>query len=183
MDIISIILIGFGLAMDAFAVSITSGVTMKKYDIKHAFRVALFFGFFQAIMPLIGWAAGFTFRKQVETYSHWIAFIILLIIGCKMIYEAIKIKEVNNKCDPTNLLVLFGLAVATSLDALAVGVSFSLLKITITRPIIIIGVITFILSFAGVKLGDKIGTIFGNKIEIAGGIVLIGIGLKILFKI
>lgn len=183
MDLVSMILIGLSLAMDAFAVSISSGVTLKKYHIGHAFRIALFFGLFQAIMPLIGWSAGLSFKTQVDTFSHWIAFLILLVIGCKMIYESILIKEDNRKCDPTNLLVLSGLAIATSIDALAIGVSFSLLNITITEPVIIIGLVTFITSFIGVYLGDKFGILFGNKIEIFGGIVLILIGIKILLKI
>lgn len=183
MDILTMILIGLGLAMDAFAVSISRGVTLKKFHIGHAFRIALFFGGFQAIMPLIGWSAGFTFKAYVETYSHWIAFIILVIIGCKMIYESIFVKQEHLKCEPNNLLVLTGLAIATSLDALAVGVSFSLLNITITEPILVIGTVTFILSFIGVYLGDRFGILFGNRIEIIGGIVLILIGLKILFKV
>lgn len=183
MDILSMIIIGLGLAMDAFAVSISSGVTLKKCNIGHAFRIALFFGGFQAIMPLVGWSAGLTFKTQVETYSHWIAFIILLVIGCKMIYESIIIKEDNRKCDPSNLLILAGLAIATSLDALAVGVSFSILDITITEPVLVIGAVTFILSFIGVYLGDRFGILFGNKIEILGGVILIFIGFKILLKI
>jgi putative Mn2+ efflux pump MntP len=183
MDIMTMILIGLGLAMDAFAVSISRGVTLKKFHIGHAFRIALFFGGFQAIMPLLGWSAGFTFKAYVETYSHWIAFIILVIIGFKMIYESIFVKKEHLKCEPNNLLVLTGLAIATSLDALAVGVSFSLLNITITEPILVIGTVTFILSFIGVFLGDRFGILFGNRIEIIGCIVLILIGLKILFKI
>lgn len=183
MDILTMIFIGLGLAMDAFAVSISRGVILKKFHIGHAFRIALFFGGFQAVMPLIGWSAGFSFKTYVETYSHWIAFIILLIIGCKMIYESIFVKKEKLKCEPNNLLVLIGLAIATSLDALAVGVSFSLLDITITEPVLVIGFVTFILSFVGVYLGDRFGILFGNKIEILGGIILILIGLKILFRI
>jgi manganese efflux pump family protein len=183
MDILSMILIGLGLALDAFAVSITCGITLKKCKISQAFRIALFFGGFQAIMPIIGWAAGFSFREYITSYSHWIAFLILLFVGGKMIYESFIFKKECDRSNPTNLLVLLGLAIATSLDALAVGLSFSILNITITEPVIIIGIITFILSFTGVYLGEKFGTLFGNRIDIIGGIILIGIGLKILLKI
>ena len=182
MDYFSLCLIGLGLAMDAFAVSITSGVTIKKFQVSHAFRIALFFGGFQAIMPLIGWAAGLSFQKFIEPYDHWIAFLILVIIGCKMIYEAVIPNRLHTKCDPLNFLVLLGLAIATSIDALAVGIGFSILNITIIEPVLIIGFITFILSFIGVYLGDKFGTVFGKRIDILGGIILIGIGFKILLS-
>lgn len=178
----SIIIIALGLAMDAFAVSIASGVSLKCFKANLAFRVALFFGGFQAIMPLIGWLAGNSFSRYIEAYAHWIAFGMLAIIGGKMIYESTVIDEVESKCDPRNLGILFVLAVATSIDALAVGLSFSMLQVSIIEPVLVIGIITFILSFAGVYLGDKFGSLFENKMEIIGGIILILIGIKILLE-
>jgi manganese efflux pump family protein len=175
--------IGLGLAMDAFAVSIISGISLKKYKIRYAFKIALFFGVFQAIMPLIGWAAGLSFRNYIEPYSHWVAFFILLFIACKMIFEATVSKVEKRKYESLNLLVLSGLAIATSIDALAVGISFSILSLNIVEPIIIIGLITFTLSFIGVYLGERFGIIFGNRIDIIGGVILILIGFKILLKL
>jgi manganese efflux pump family protein len=182
MDFITIFVIAVGLAMDAFAVSIASGVTLKCFQAKPAFRVALFFGGFQAIMPVLGWLAGSSFKKYIEAYDHWVVFGLLAFIGGKMIYESFVIKEAESKCDPNNLTIVFILAIATSIDALAVGLSFSVLQVDIITPVIIIGIVTFVLSFLGVYLGGKFGSIFENKIEFIGGIVLIGIGLKILVQ-
>jgi putative Mn2+ efflux pump MntP len=182
MDMLNIIFIAFGLAMDAFAVSITSGLTINNLKIKHAFRIALFFGLFQAIMPLIGWLSGLTIKDFVMSIDHWIAFILLSFIGCKMIYESTKIKSENIKTNPLNMYTLLMLSIATSIDALAVGISFAFILISIITPVIIIGVVTFILSFVGVFIGDLKGHLFEGKIEILGGIILIGIGLKILVE-
>ncbi len=168
--------------MDAFAVSITSGITIKCLQIKHAFRIAFFFGAFQAFMPVIGWLAGIGLKQYVEAFDHWIAFGLLVFIGAKMIYEAIWIKEIEKKCDPLNLVVLLGLAVATSIDALAVGITFAFLKVSIITPAIIIGCITFVISFAGVNIGNKAGDKFGSTMEVIGGFILIGIGIKILLQ-
>lgn len=182
MDFITIFVIAVGLAMDAFAVSIASGVTLKCFQAKPAFRVAFFFGGFQALMPVIGWLAGSTFYKYIQAFDHWIAFGLLSFIGGKMIYESFVIKETESKCDPRNLEMVFLLAIATSIDALAVGLSFSVLKVVIIFPVIVIGLVTFILSFTGVYIGGKFGSIFENKIELIGGLVLIGIGIKILIE-
>lgn len=178
----SIILISFGLAMDAFAVSITNGITIQCLKLRHALRIAIFFGGFQALMPVLGWLAGIGLKQYVESYDHWIAFGLLFFIGIKMIYEAIWIDEVEKKCDPLNILVLLGLAIATSIDALAVGVSFAFLKIDIVSPALIIGLITFLLSLAGVFIGNRMGDKLGSKMEILGGIILIGMGFKILLS-
>lgn len=175
----SIILISLGLAMDAFAVSITNGITIQCLKLRHAARIAIFFGGFQALMPLLGWLAGIGLKQYVESYDHWIAFGLLAFIGAKMIYEALWIKEVEKKCDPLNLVVLLGLAIATSIDALAVGITFAFLHIAIVAPALIIGVITFVLSFAGVFIGNRIGDRLGSKMEVFGGIILIGMGIKI----
>ncbi len=178
----SIILISLGLAMDAFAVSITKGITIQCLKLRHAVKIAVFFGGFQALMPLLGWLAGIGLKQYVESFDHWIAFALLSFIGTKMIYEAIWIKEVEKKCDPLNLVVLLGLAIATSIDALAVGISFAFLHISIISPALIIGVITFVLSLAGVFIGNRIGDRLGSKMEVLGGIILIGMGIKILLS-
>jgi len=182
MDAITIIAIAFGLAMDAFAVSITSGITIKNLKINNALKIALFFGLFQAIMPVIGWLAGLSLKDFISEIDHWIAFGLLSFIGCKMIYESITVQSNEKQIDPLNVYVLLMLSVATSIDALAVGVSFAFLKVSIVTPVIIIGTLTFLLSYLGVYIGDRIGHFFENKIEIAGGLLLIGIGLKILIE-
>lgn len=182
MDVISIVLIAFGLAMDAFAVSITSGITIRQLKINNALKIALFFGAFQAIMPIVGWLAGLSLRDFISEIDHWIAFGLLSFIGCKMIYESITIQSSEKEINPLNVYVLLILSVATSIDALAVGLSFAILKISIVTPVVIIGTITFALSFIGVFVGDRIGHFFENKIEFAGGMLLIGIGIKILFE-
>jgi putative Mn2+ efflux pump MntP len=182
MDIISTTFIAFGLAMDAFAVSITSGITIKNLKLNHALRIAGFFGGFQAFMPIIGWLAGLSLTNYISGIDHWIAFTLLAFIGCKMIYESTKVESAHKQNNPLNLSVLLLLSIATSIDALAVGVSFAFLKIAIATPVIIIGTVTFALSLLGVFLGDKFGHLFESKIEIAGGLILIGIGVKILLE-
>lgn len=180
MKIFEIIIIAIGLAMDAFAVSITSGFTEKNLKVNGAIKIALFFGFFQAFMPLLGWGLGLKFVKYFENYDHWIAFFILSFIGIKMIYEGFKIEkcEIEKKCMSLKTLVI--LSIATSIDAFAVGVTFSLLNVNIVYPALIIGIITFLLSLLGVYIGKKLGCFLEKKMEILGGIVLIAIGIKIL---
>lgn len=188
MNILSIVIVSFGLAMDAFAVSICSGINIKNSKLKKSLIMALYFGVFQGLMPLIGWFLGSKFSIYIESIDHWIAFILLAIIGGKMLKEGLS----HNKDDDTddndenisddsfshkNLLVL---AIATSIDALAMGISFAVLNVNIFLAITLIGVITFITSFIGVMIGKKFGEHFSNKAEIFGGIVLIFIGLKIL---
>lgn len=182
MDIVSIIFIAFGLAMDAFAVSITSGLTIKHLRINDAFKIAIFFGSFQAIMPIIGWSAGLSFRNLISGVDHWIAFGLLCLVGCKMIYESSKMEADNKKIDPLNVYVLLMLSIATSIDALAVGLSLSFLNVSIVLPAIIIGVVTFLLSIFGVYFGNRFGHYFERKIEIIGGLILIGIGIRILIS-
>ncbi len=182
MGIIPIILIALGLAMDAFAVSITSGLTMTRQKINQALRIATFFGLFQAIMPVIGWLAGLSLRELISGFDHWIAFGLLIIIGGKMIFESTRTKGRNRENKPLTTPMLFMLAIATSIDALAVGLSLSLLEIWIIMPALIIGAITFMLSFTGVFIGNRLGHFFGRKIEAAGGLILIGIGIKILVE-
>lgn len=179
MEIITILLIAVALAMDAFAVSIVSGITIQQLHLKHVLRIALFFGVFQGVMPLLGWGAGNGFRSTLEDVDHWVAFLLLAFIGGKMIYESRRMEE--NVCrDPCKTSNLFILAIATSIDAFGVGLSLSILSTSILIPAVIIAIVTFILSFAGVYIGDTFGHLFEKKIEIVGGVVLILIGLKIL---
>lgn len=180
---IKILLISIGLAMDAFAISISSGLTIKKLKVQNAFKIALFFGGFQAIMPVLGWISGISIKNYIAGIDHWIAFGILSVIGIKMIYESVKIEKEKNKMNILNTKVLFILAVATSIDAFAVGVSFVFLSVAIIKPAVIIGIITFIMSFTGVFIGERIGHLFEDKIEIVGGLILIGIGIKILLTL
>jgi putative Mn2+ efflux pump MntP len=182
MDIIALFFIAFGLAMDAFAVSITSGITIKHLKLNHALRIAGFFGGFQAIMPFIGWIAGLSLINYISGIDHWIAFALLAFIGCKMIYEATRMEEVEKETNPLNLKILLLLSIATSIDALAIGLSFAILKIAIVTPMIVIGTITFVLSFLGTFAGNKLGHLFENRIEIAGGLILIAIGTEILLE-
>jgi putative Mn2+ efflux pump MntP len=182
MDIITIMFTAIGLAMDSFAVSITSGLTIRRVKIKDAARIAVFFGFFQAIMPVVGWLAGVSIIDLISGVDHWIAFLLLSLIGCRMIYESIKRGSKMKIINPLNLYVLLMLSVATSIDALAVGLSFAFLRISIAIPIMVIGIITFLLSFLGVYAGKRFGHFFERKIEIAGGVILIGIGIRILVE-
>lgn len=180
MELITIIVIAIGLAMDAFVVSIVSGSAYKQLHVKHALRMALFFGAFQAFMPLIGSLAGLGLKDYIADYDHWVAFALLAAVGGKMIYESFKIKSIEDNPDPSNVFVLLVLSIATSIDALAIGITLSLIISSVTLAVIIIGLITFALSYAGVLIGKKFGHFFENRIEALGGLVLIGIGIKIL---
>ncbi len=182
MDPLTLLLIAFGLSMDAFAVSISNGMTIRHQKVNNALRIGIFFGSFQALMPLIGWSAGLSFREFISGVDHWIAFVLLSFIGCKMIYESRKMGAREKEDKPMTLPTLLVLSIATSIDALAVGISFALLKISIVTPIIVIGIVTFVLSSLGVLIGNRIGHLFEKKIEILGGLILIGIGIKILIE-
>jgi putative Mn2+ efflux pump MntP len=178
----SIVFIAVALAMDALAVSIASGIILKKSKLKHAVRIAFFFGIFQLFMPLAGAFAGTFIRDFMSSFDHWVIFAILTAIGGKMIYESFILKKEEDKFDPTNLKTLVFLSIATSIDALAVGVSLSLLSSSIYLAVSIIGVVTFALCFIGVMIGDLIGHFFEEKIEALGGLILVGIGIKILLE-
>lgn len=186
---ITLLLMGIGLAMDAFAVSICKGLSMKKVKWQHATIIGLFFGGFQAFMPFLGWLLGSQFEQYITKIDHWIAFGLLGIIGGKMLYEAIKGDE-EEECgccndknyDKLDLKELFILAIATSIDALAVGITFAFLKYPVEKAVVVIGVVTFIISIAGVYIGNFFGSRFKKKAEIAGGIILVGIGVKILLE-
>ncbi len=182
MKFIELLLIAVGLAMDAFAVSITTGFTEKKLKKRGIFKIAIFFGLFQGMMPLLGWSLGIKFIEYLSKYDHWIAFGLLSIIGGKMVYEGFQIEkcELDKKCMSNKKLIV--LSIATSIDAFAVGLTFSVLKVSIIYPAIIIGVVTFVLSLIGVYIGKKMGGLIEKKMEIIGGIILIAIGLKILIE-
>ncbi len=183
MKIAEILLIALGLSMDAFAVALASGATMKRLHLPRALKMGLFFGGFQAVMPVLGWAAGLSMKNFISGWDHWLAFGLLLAVGGKMIYEAFEIKgeeECSDKTCPFDTGTLTILALATSIDALAVGLTFSLLQVSIAGPVLVIGLVTFLMSVAGVKIGSAGGHFFEHKMEAAGGFILIGIGLKIL---
>jgi len=184
MNTTAVFCIAFALAMDAFAVSIAAGVALKTFTRRQTIRLAWHFGFFQFAMPVIGWSAGNTVRTRIESYDHWIAFILLLLVGANMLREAFQShKDEPSKKDPTKGLSLVLLSVATSIDALAVGVSFSILNISIWFPALVIGIIAALCTGAGIHIGKRIGASshIGTYADMAGGLVLIAIGFKILY--
>ena len=183
MNFASLFFISIGLAMDAFAVSLTEGISLRKLCIKSTLKIALIFGLFQGIMPLLGWAIGGLFYDKISKFDHWIAFGLLFFIGIKMILDAREFGkcDIKGKCEKDSNIIVLG--IATSIDALAVGFSFSLLPgLNIYFSIAVIGIITFILSSVGVYLGNKVGQLLGAKAEYMGGIILIGIGIKMLIQ-
>lgn len=185
MGIVELLLIAVGLSMDAFAVSICKGLGMKKVNLKVAFVLALFFGGFQALMPLIGWALGSQFLWLISPIDHLIAFVLLAVIGGKMLWEAFHDEEGEDDGKPADKIDLgefFILAVATSIDALAVGISFAALAVDIVPSILIIGVVTFCFTIAGVFVGNFFGSRYEKPASIVGGVVLILISLKILLE-
>ena len=177
-----ILLIAIGLSMDAFAVSITLGLCAKKPGIFCYLIPGIYFGFFQALMPLIGYFAGIYFVGRIQHLDHWIAFLLLGFIGGKMIKESFSKDDAITNENPFHFLNMLLLAIATSIDALAVGITFVILKINVFEAIIIIGITTFVLSIAGVKIGGIFGTKFKSKAELCGGLVLILIGIKVLIE-
>lgn len=186
MDFITLFIIAVGLAMDAFSVAVTDGIILKK-TLKplNAIKIALFFGVFQAVMPCIGWALGFNFKTYIEGFDHWLALILLGFIGGKMLYEGIKNddeEDSDNNKNPLDNKVLTLLAIATSIDALAVGITLAAVNFPILIAAAVIGIVAFVISLAGVYIGSKFGNLFGNKADIVGGLVLIGIGVKILIE-
>ncbi len=185
MSFFEIFMIGVGLSMDAFAVAICKGLNMRKLDKAKTLIIALFFGGFQALMPFIGWLLGKQFESYITRFDHWIAFVLLAFIGGKMIWDVLKgdEEEIEAAGDAAlDIKELFMLAVATSIDALAVGISFAFLQVNITSAITLIGCTTFVISSAGVFVGHKFGNKYEDKASLAGGIILILIGLKILLE-
>lgn len=181
MGIIEIFFLGVGLAMDAFAVSICKGLSMKKMEWKKAIIIALYFGGFQALMPVIGYLLGVGFEDKIASIDHWIAFGLLSIIGINMIREALGKKE-EGQNDSIDFKTMIVLAIATSIDALAVGVTFAFLRVNLLIAILIIGIVTFLISMWGVKIGNVFGDKYESKAEITGGIILILLGIKILLE-
>ncbi len=183
MTFVELFLIGVGLSMDAFAVALCKGLQMKKINYRHAVIISLFFGGFQALMPFVGWFLGSQFEHLIVNIDHWICFALLVFIGGKMIWEAFKAEDscaaCEEKLDVKELLLM---AIATSIDALAVGITFAFLQVNIGAAVSVIGVTTFCLSFAGVAIGNRFGSKYKKKAEIAGGVILILIGLKVLVE-
>ena len=179
MSLFTLFVTAVGLSMDAFAVSICKGLAMKKLSLKKAFIIGLWFGGFQALMPTFGYLLGTRFEQYVTAIDHWIAFVLLALIGANMIKEALS-KEEDSANDSVDIKTMFLLAVATSIDALAVGVTYAFLQVQIVPAVTFIGVITFSLSIAGVKIGNVFGLRYKSKAEIAGGVILIVMGTKIL---
>ena len=178
MGLIELFLIAVGLSMDAFAVSVCKGLAMPKCTFKKAAIVGLWFGGFQALMPAIGYILGAQFQEAIASIDHWIAFVLLALIGGNMIHEALDNDE--EEADASlDVKTMFLLAVATSIDALAIGITFAFLKVNIIPAVCFIGIVTFIISFAGVKIGNVFGARYKNKAEIVGGVILILLGLKI----
>lgn len=179
MSLFTLFVTAVGLSMDAFAVSVCKGLAMKKLSVKKAFVIGLWFGGFQALMPTLGYLLGTRFEKYVTAIDHWIAFVLLALIGANMIKEALS-KEEDSANDSVDIKTMFLLAVATSIDALAVGVTYAFLQVQIVPAVTFIGVITFCLSVAGVKIGNVFGLKYKSKAEITGGVILIVMGTKIL---
>ena len=180
MGIISILLIAVGLAMDSLAVSISGGIVMRPFCMRQSLRLALTMGIFQGGMTLLGWLMGVSFSSYITAFDHWIAFILLGFLGGKMIYESFGEEETTISSFSTKTLLTLG--VATSIDALAVGVSMAFLKTSIYFPAFIIGFVTFALSLIGVISGYRFGKIKGINVELFGGIILLAIGVKILIE-
>lgn len=181
MSIIELFILAIGLSMDAFAVSICKGLSVPKLRPKHCLICGVYFGAFQAIMPLIGWALGIRFQSLITNIDHWIAFVLLAVIGANMIKESFSKEE---ECPDASFgfKTMLTLAVATSIDALAVGVTFAFLDVNIVPAVLLIGMTTFVCSAVGVKIGNVFGNRYESKAEFLGGLVLIGIGLKILIE-
>ena len=178
MSIFSLVVLAIGLCMDSFAVSLTSGVLMPCFSIKKTCKFAFIMAVFQGVMPVIGWLLGLGFRDYIEAYDHWVAFGLLLFLGGRMVYEGLQHKE-NDHFDPCNTRTVVGLAIATSIDALAVGISLSFLRVDMLESALVIALTTFVFSMGGLYVGKYIGSKLQKGAEILGGIILILIGVKI----
>lgn len=182
MGLIELIILSVGLAMDAFAVAICKGLGMKKVTLKKAGIVGAYFGVFQAVMPLIGYLVGFRFQDKIKAVDHWIAFILLVVIGINMVKESLSKDEEEIEEADLGFKSMIMLSIATSIDALAVGIIFAFLKVSIIPAVAFIGIITLVISMSGVKIGNVFGDKFKSKAELLGGVILICIGLKILLE-
>ena len=181
MGVLELLLLSVGLAMDAFAVSVCKGISMKKMNWKKAIIIGLYFGGFQALMPTIGYFLGAAFQSLITSIDHWIAFILLGIIGGGMIKESCGDDE-ENRNDDVSFKTMIVLAIATSIDALAIGITFAFLNVNLVLAISLIGIITFILSVFGTKIGNRFGDKYEKKAEFLGGVILVLLGIKILLE-
>ena len=185
MNLWELLILAVGLSMDAFAVSVCKGLSVKKLKAKHMLTVGAYFGGFQALMPFIGWVLGRQFEHYIKSIDHWVAFVLLGFIGGKMMVESLKKEEdgvVKKEDVPLNIKEMFVLAVATSIDALAVGITFAFLGTPIVEAISIIGCTTFVISVGGVYIGNFFGSKYKNRAEFVGGLILVLLGLKILLE-
>lgn len=183
MDSLSLIALAVALAMDAFAVALAAGAILHPLTFRPCFRLAFHFGLFQAMMPVIGWLAGLTVQSFVAAWSHWIAFALLLYVGGRMIHEAVSAEEGAERAnDPSRGLTMVALSVATSIDALAVGLTLAMIDVVIWIPSLVIGLVACGFTVAGLFLGTRAGKRWGKRVEVAGGVILIGIGVKILLS-
>ena len=182
MEVLTLFLVAIGLCFDSFAVSVSSGIARTRINFFPATRIAFSLAFFQALMPLIGYLIGIKLSLWFGAADHWIAFGLLFLLGSKMIWESLKSMSEPIDFDPLNIRILVMMSLATSIDALIVGVSFGTLKVNIWLAVLIIGAVTFVVSMLGILFGKKTGDRFGKKMEIVGGLILIGIGVKILFQ-
>ena len=182
MGLFDLIVIAVGLSMDAFAVSVCKGLSVQRIKPKHVLTVGAYFGGFQALMPLIGYLLGKQFESMITNIDHWIAFVLLGIIGGNMIREALNDCDCEEVNDSFSFKTMFPLAIATSIDALAIGVTFAFLRVNIIQAILLIGITTFGLSAVGLKIGNVFGTKYKSKAEIAGGVILVLLGIKILIE-
>jgi putative Mn2+ efflux pump MntP len=182
-DSLSLIALAVALAMDAFAVALAAGAILHPLTFRPCFRLAFHFGLFQAMMPVIGWLAGLTVQSFVAAWSHWIAFALLLYVGGRMIHEAVSAEEGAERAnDPSRGLTMVALSVATSIDALAVGLTLAMIDVVIWIPSLVIGLVACGFTVAGLFLGTRAGKRWGKRVEVAGGVILIGIGAKILLS-
>ncbi len=181
MGIITLFFLAVGLCFDTFAVSVSSGLLRKEIVFWQAVRIAFFLAIFQAIMPVLGWLGGITIKEWIEPFDHWVALGILSILGVKMLIESLKKGEEKN-INPLDIRVIISMALATSIDAFAVGISFAIIEVNMFLAVLIIGSVTFIASMLGILFGKKTGSHFGQKIEIIGGLILIAIGIKIVIE-
>ena len=182
MDFMTILGIALALAMDAFAVALAAGAVLNPLTRRHLFRLGFHFGLFQSLMPIAGWLVGMTVQKWISSYDHWIAFVLLAVVGGRMIWEAFDESEDKTASDPTRGLTMVMLSVATSIDALVVGLSLAMLDVSVWMPAAIIGVVAGVLTVMGMLLGRRLGNNWGRRVEICGGLVLCIIGLKILLE-
>jgi len=176
------LLLALGLALDAFAVSVTCGISARHPKAGYALRIGALFGVFQTVMPLIGWQTGSLVGDFIAGIDHWVAFILLVAVGIHMIYESFASTRGGNEIDPADIRILLVLSVATSIDALAAGISFAFFDVAVLHTVFVIGIVTFCLSFIGYYLGKRIGLLFEKRVRILGGIILISIGVKILLE-